>query len=250
MTSTMQRPSDTMKARKLRQLRYHRRLQAGLPPNVPLEKVRAHVLALHDLGMSLTMIAERAGVSKHFPTSVFHGEHKGTVCRTVPSLRVLAADHTPVPAMTECLSIGAVRRLHALQAIGWPTSYLSGRLGLTQSTVAKYSTSARMRYKRWAEIRDLYEELSMTVGPAPKAAGWARKMKWQTPIEWEGYDIDDPRVEAPLVRKLSRDFLQQERAEIREEILRLEGEGWTPPMISRRLQINERQVFRIRSGQR
>lgn len=245
MTSALK---DEYRLQKQRELIRNRRRAAGLPIRVPTAPLRKHLESLLAIGMTVSMVAENCGASKHFILDVKH--HKYEVARYGPAERLMQANHLPAPQMTMVLAVGASRRIRALAAIGWSGYYLAERVGTNQRMISKMHDVTYCTFKQWQQYADLYDELSMKVGPWQKAKDYAANHEWRNPMEWEGYDIDDPRIEAPLARRLSQQFLQQERAEMRAEILRLQGDGWTPPMIARRLQISERQVYRIKSYRR
>ncbi|MGW5147596.1 hypothetical protein [Rhodococcus koreensis] len=236
--------SEDWKRRKLQQARLRERRAAGIPTHIPVDRVRDHVLTLLDLGMTIRMVSQRAGVSHDFIYDVRDRLYK--TCRAEHAYRVLAADHHPTPAMVECLSVGASRRIRALHAIGWSGRYIGDRFGVTQQAVSAIHLSGRCTYKRWAQFRDLYEELSMTPGPSDRPRACAVKQKWRTPLEWEGYDIDDPRIVAPLARgHVSREFQEWERSVNMAEAVRLSSMGLKAWEIAERMHISDRQVQRL-----
>lgn len=245
MTSALK--SD-YRLKKQRELVRMRRRAAGLPMKVPTAPLRKHLESLLAIGMTVSMVAENCGASKHFVLTIRNGIYENA--RYAPAERLMNASHIPAPQMTLVLAVGASRRIRALGAIGWSGYYLGDRLGIDQRAVSKMHEVTYCTFKQWQQYVDLYEELSMKPGPWQKAKDYAANHEWRNPMEWEGYDIDDPRIEAPLARRLTHQFLEEERAETRAEILRLQGDGWTPKMIARRLQISERQVYRIKSYRR
>lgn len=216
----------------------------GIDPLVDATPVREHISELHRYGMSDSMIAKAAGLSPQTVANIAVG--RSSQVQTIKGAKILRVGFAPHPGQTLVLPVGAARRLRALQAIGWDFGSLAPLLGhrhtqsLTSLMRQKY-----IRYERWAQIAGLYERLSMKPGPSELTRVRAARDGWQTPIEWEDYDIDDPRVEAPLYRGgCSRKFLLEETAEHMEEALRLRGDGWSNGMIAQRLGVDERTVLR------
>lgn len=91
---------------------------------------------------------------------------------------------------------GTRRRLRALVALGWGPGALAGPVGLHRNTL-EHIAAGRWRQVAPATARvvaQVYERLSMAVGPQPYAARLARRRGWVPPLMWEGVDIDDPAV--------------------------------------------------------
>jgi hypothetical protein len=88
--------------------------------------------------------------------------------------------------------LGAARKLRALAAIGWGVEELGPRLGWRKARVSDCRRQRNPRVtRRTAGIVDrVYDELSMTLGPDPLAASYAKRMGWPPPLAWD--DIDDP----------------------------------------------------------
>lgn len=97
---------------------------------------------------------------------------------------------TPGPVST----IGSSRRLQALAAIGWTLDELVPHCGLTRDTLRRIRSRAQTQMYRStaARIRELYEELSGTVGPSQIARDRARAAGWAPPLAWDDDTIDDP----------------------------------------------------------
>lgn len=173
-----------------------KRAAAGVPSYVPAGPVAEHIAELMRLGMSTQMVAQRAGVAPTTVRNISVGTY-GQV-RIRQAAAIMAADHLPQPHMPLVLAVGASRRLQALSRIGWQQHELARRAGMDPRQMTVLANQASCTWRRWKQVRDLYEELSMTAGPSRSAAIRARKQNWRAPLEWEGYDIDDPRVLAPL----------------------------------------------------
>ena len=86
-------------------------------------------------------------------------------------------------------STGTRRRLQALAALGWSSTDLARLLGVVQSTVNHWSRRPHVHLRTARRVADLYEQLSMQVGPTPKARAYALRCGWPPPLAW-GDDID------------------------------------------------------------
>ena len=180
------------------QYRYQKRWRYdhahGRPRTTPSQPIRAHIDALYMAGMSLSSIASAAGVSKSIVHRIFTGMHPTT--RTTTATRILAVtapltvarpddDETFVPR------VGAVRRIQALQVLGWrhpDLHHLSGvRTHLILSQPGGWIT-----WRNHARVAALYEQLSMTIGPSGHTARRARARGWAPPLAWDDDDLDDP----------------------------------------------------------
>jgi hypothetical protein len=91
---------------------------------------------------------------------------------------------------------GTVRRIRALQAVGWPLRVLAAKAGYT--TVGALSFLSRPAGKTvhvdtarlW---RAIYDELCTEDGPGDvRTARWARERGWAAPEAWLGLDMDHP----------------------------------------------------------
>lgn len=91
-------------------------------------------------------------------------------------------------------SLGTVRRLRALSAIGWSQSYLAARLGKATSAVHILVVGRHDRVQRRIAdaVAALYDELSMTPGPSEYARTTARRNGWAAPLAWDEDAIDQP----------------------------------------------------------
>jgi hypothetical protein len=135
---------------------------------------------------------------------------------------------------------GTVRRIQALQAIGWPLQVLAERLGYKHyRTLQMISRQPTVHVDTAAKIARLFSELCMTPGPSVKARTAAAWHGHAPPLAWD--DIDDPRE----VPKFGRPHdVKSVRAERLDEVRRLHALGLTYVAIAERLGTSDRQVFR------
>lgn len=88
--------------------------------------------------------------------------------------------------------LGAVRRLQALMAIGWPRRELAAQAGYQGDAFALILNGRRTRLTLSTNdrIAELFDRLSMTPGPSSPGRVRAAKKGWPPPLAW--LNIDDP----------------------------------------------------------
>lgn len=86
---------------------------------------------------------------------------------------------------------GTRRRIQALAAIGWPLRELATRLDVLPSAVNHWTRRPLVHRSTAVKVAELFEQLSMTLGPSARARTCAQKAGWPPPLAW-GEDIDDP----------------------------------------------------------
>ncbi|MGC0365050.1 transcriptional regulator with XRE-family HTH domain [Rhodococcus sp. 27YEA15] len=245
----------------------------GIPARVPTARVQAHVQELRAAGMSGMMIANAAGVSKQTVTFIEDGTYEWVLFDRANA--ILGVSVHPHPAQANVLSAGAVRRLQALRALGFTVPELADRLGTKRQNLLESFRRPTCTYARWVAVRDLYDELSSTpVGqligsPHARARALAARSGFLLPMEWEGYDIDDPRVTPPrtalgksarmkptgpldevLVQRLleGRHVGRAPKREQYEAVILLTAKGLSAAAIATRLGISDRTVTRLRAA--
>lgn len=157
--------------------------------------------------------------------------------------------------------VGTQRRLRALAALGWSWQSLADEAGMEKRTLERLATAARptVQPKTHDRIAALYERLSMTFGPNPRARNYARRQGWAPPMAWDDVNLDNPAgTPAPMYRR-ARDGMDEtaiERAlagervkltvgERREVAQRLAAKGWTASAIARHLGMSGHRVAEI-----
>lgn len=135
-------------------------------------------------------------------------------------------------------AIGAQRRIHALQRLGWSAEALSRRLGHSPKWVDRVMKRSTIRRATHELIVSLYDELSMTLGPSDRTRRRAEQKGWLPPLAYDDDRIDDPnyrpsrRVVVPkdvdqavIERVLSGERLRTTAAEKREIMRRWLASG-------------------------
>lgn len=217
------------------------RAALGIPSRIDRERVACHLEWLLGIGFSETAVAAAAGCPKTTVNQILARRYERTWVEV--AARVLQVGHVPVPAQAGTLvsPVGTVRRLHALRAAGWSQRDLATHLGVVQQRVSAYSRARQVRYATYVGVRDLYDEWSAIPG-AVRAARSGKGLL--LPLEWEGYDIDDPRVTPPRTRRDPNSGLSEGKAARLDSVRELVGWGVPGEVIATRLGVSHRQIER------
>jgi hypothetical protein len=144
---------------------------------------------------------------------------------------------------------GTRRRVRALVRIGWPTSELAARLGVSFQNVYDYTIRDKVRRSTAAKVAALYDELSMLPGPSSSASIRARSKGWPPPLAWDDDEIDDPAAR-PAHNAHGEVEGRPRDVELENRVLVLTRAGLSAAEIALRLGTNKRRVTRIRSRAR
>lgn len=167
------------------------------------EPARQHVLALLDSGVSRRRVAVLAGTSSNVLLALTSGTRGYPPTRTIDrgiAARILAIElpaavhHIATPGA--CVpSVGTVRRLQALCAIGYTQSDLLARAGLSSARRGRLFHLGRQA-SVWAStaraVEALFNELQLTPGPSERSRRRAAELGWAPPLAWDEDTIDDP----------------------------------------------------------
>ncbi|GGV36679.1 hypothetical protein GCM10010293_40070 [Streptomyces griseoflavus] len=183
---------------------------------IDASEVREHILALQELGMSLTGIARLAGV------------HHPTVCAFVhpqPSKRRGRRQQTTPETAAKILSvkpltvIGALRRMQALAHLGWPVSHVARRAGISPRRAWELRPHTVISVGFAERIAVAYEELRGTTAEDHGVEAWktarsrqrAEANRWPNTHYWaDRMDvIDDPHFE-PMYGVTKREIVAQD----------------------------------------
>ena len=171
---------------------YRRDRDAGRPRYVDAEPVRDRLRSLVADQVPLRTLGRVTGLSPTTVRKILDGDQasvqRATAARVFqvnPQDVYLAQSTGHVPR------IGAVRRVQALLAMGWPHHAL-GAAGITHSAQIICAAGDLITAARWRQVRDVYDRLSMTPGPSPETRGWAAKLCYAPPLAWDEESIDDP----------------------------------------------------------
>ncbi|HMM96542.1 hypothetical protein [Phycicoccus sp.] len=172
---------------------YERERAQGHRRYVPAEDTRVRLQTLVDAHVSLRTIARASGLSDTSVGRLVAGEQRfvrRTTARRVAALRfadVFEQESGNVP------SIGTIRRIQALMAIGWRKSDLEAA-GVPASNLITRPDREWVAATGWRRTRDVYDRLSMTPGPSQVCRDRARARGYLPPLAWDDDTIDDPRA--------------------------------------------------------
>jgi len=242
-----------------------RRLQGyGIwQPLVDAAPAREHLRYLNRLGYSYRSIATALGKPTSSITKVVYPSPARDVRRRIrPELAQAIYALRPEGIQAKLvLAVGTSRRLHALNAIGWPNTVIGERIGSFNTQVLHTHRQKWVLQKTATAVLRCYEELRhldpVQHGvPAALVKGLhtrAAQHGWRDPLWWEDYGrIDDPEFDpATAERRLSRNELGAIR---REEIAHLGSFGLSEDEIGNRVGLSAkhvREVLReLRTGER
>ncbi len=175
----------------------HQRLQAikegSWEPTVPAAQVRDHIEYLMALGMSMRAIADKTGVSKDRISVIMGNQQKAVRKRIAEPLLALQLSE-PYTEEGRITNLFALRRIQALQAMGWPMHTLAHKLG----THPEYLRGIGRDGKRTIPVelnetvKALYAELKDLEGPRNEPKLKARANEWPPPQAWREDELDDP----------------------------------------------------------
>jgi hypothetical protein len=159
--------------------------------------VLAHVMSLHDAGMSYGSIASAAGLNRSTLTKIVRDRQPKVTQRIATALYSVTGpvydgvdpeDETFVPR------IGAVRRVQALLAIGWTHKAMSALVGQGSNWTANFVHQQGTWVTRRNHLRvvALYDELWDKPGPSAATRGRAARKGYLPPLAWDDDSIDDP----------------------------------------------------------
>lgn len=221
------------------------RSQSQGPGRTTPARAVAHIEFLTSMGLSLHSIARDAGIH----SDTIYRLHTWTKLSESITRAILAVDWHPNARQETVLAVGAARRLQALNVIGWSFAELANRIGVSLSRAHLIATrnQTTIIWSHWKNIHDLYETLSGTPGPSKRAAAGARRRGWPAPLDWEGHDIDDPRVivQAQPWKPKSAKEIAAERALV---VAELTAKGLSAKEVADRVGVTPRQVVRDRGA--
>lgn len=98
--------------------------------------------------------------------------------------------------------VGTVRRIRALQALGYNLTQIGDELGLSMSATFSLTKQRRIRAHNAERVRLAYSRMiSRPLPDGPYASRQRRNAAaagWATPQQWEGVDLDDPAAVSDL----------------------------------------------------
>lgn len=96
-------------------------------------------------------------------------------------------------------SLGTIRRIRALQAIGWRLSDLDQAMGYSGRSNAMHNLTRQefVRRDTAEKVAAAYDRMCMTPGPSQRSRDLARKWGWLPPLAWDDIDNDTEPAAGP-----------------------------------------------------
>lgn len=199
MSGICSRPSCSTlaTARGMCESHYRRHIRMGFFGLVDATPVRAHLVVLRGLGWTWEQIGSAAGHSSWTAHHLFTHPEQQRLRKEV------AASLLAIPAVSRAShrgmdTTGALRRLRALQWMGWPMSKISAHLGRPQRSLYAQIFREEMSARLILDISAMYEELSHLTGPSKISSTKARRSGYHPPAAWDVDTIDDPDAQPNL----------------------------------------------------
>ncbi|ACU71944.1 hypothetical protein Caci_3035 [Catenulispora acidiphila DSM 44928] len=151
-----------------------------------------HLRELLDGGASVKSVAKAAGCDRTTVQRILNGTRKGVWQSTRD--RILAAADAELTANIPALC--ATRQVRALIAAKHPLSAIIAASGLDRSLVSELANGRRnsIRASTAVAIRNVYGQLSDSVGASSRSANRATREGWAPPAAWDGIDMSDPKA--------------------------------------------------------
>lgn len=258
------RPECREAARAYRRLTYRKQGYGTWQPLVDAEAARQHLLTLNAAGFSYKVIAEHLGRYTAAVTGIVYelspGKQRKRRIRPEFEAAILAlSPETMTPGMLP--AIGSIRRVRALNAIGWPTRVIADHMGTVPPRIRSITSQQLVTRATAQGIANCYQALhrlnplehNINPGTVLKLTRMAARKGWRDPLWWEDMGgIDDPEFDPTMVeRELGRN---DEAAVRRAEIEHLMSYGCNHDQIAARLDMHPTTVRNImnelRTGQR
>ena len=183
---------------------YARDRAQGRRRYVPATDTRAKLQELVDAHVPVRAVGRASGLSDTAVAHIIAGRHEHVQRQTATRIASLTLNDVYARASGNVPSVGAVRRVQALMALGWRKADLDAE-GVPSGQLVTRSRD-ELNVEGWRQVRDVYDRLSMTPGPSQTARDRAAARGYSPPLAWDDETIDDPRAtpergepgEAPL----------------------------------------------------
>lgn len=198
----------------------------------------------HGGGPGLTWLSAYTGYGCRCPEA----RKAATRAQTRIRMQQLRGQERLVPAS------GAVLRLRALQAVGWPITTLAKRLGYSSKCSLGpllYGEDRKsITVARHQKIVALYNELWDQTGPSVRSVRRAQRMRWPLPMDLDDDLLDNPDYRPDDNRLDEVTARRQEREVLLDRLAELDRKGLSAAQISAELGISSRAVVRRRAAAR
>lgn len=219
-------------------------------PYVDTAAALAHVEMLHAQGMSYAHIARLARVdinAIHRMRGKYAALPASKQIRTESANRILAlkAQFTRQAPDARIPNRGALRRIQALRAIGWPVNVLMEKSGLSNATFTDMPRRAWVKTSTQRAVESLYE-LLYDQNPAEhgvdpwivhRGKRYAAKRRWAVPLAWTDIDTDENPNRTISRMGYQAASAKRTHAEVVEETEYLAGFGLSRDQVAERMDL-------------
>jgi hypothetical protein len=177
--------------------------QGTWQPWVDATPAREHIEHLHRSGMSYNVIAHLAKLRtediQRIRTNIGNRPRSRRIRPdTADAILAVRLHFSRLPPRSLVPTLGAVRRIQALRAIGWPAYVLAERSGMSKKGMASLLVQPRAQVSTHLRIAALYELLfdqnpvEHGIDPVMALRGrhLAAKYHWAVPAAWTDIDTD------------------------------------------------------------
>lgn len=126
---------------------------------------------------------------------------------------------------------GTARRIRALAAMGWSSTYVGQQLGFSAQAVGCVCGQSRVLRSTADKYKAVYDEHYLRRGPSDAAVREANRRGWAPPLAWD--NIDDPAEQPQHTAAASRSPIPRNR--LAEDIVEAAFD-WRRPRMSHREQ--------------
>ncbi|WP_404380403.1 hypothetical protein LL946_10525 [Knoellia locipacati] len=174
------------------EVQYARDRAHGRRRYVDANPTRAKLQRFVDANVPYRAISRACGLSDTAVGNIVDGRNTHVQRATAERIDALTLNAIYDQAHGTVPSIGAQRRVQALMALGWPKQELEAA-GIPSAQLVTRPRS-RISVEGWQQVRDVYDELSMTRGPSELTRSRAIARGYPPPLAWDDDTLDDPQA--------------------------------------------------------
>lgn len=246
---------------------YQRDRAHGRARYVDAEPVRRKLRQLLDSDVPVRALSRSSGLSAPAIHAIANGDRTHVQRKTAKQIAQLRlADIFEQQQSGLVPKVGAVRRLHALMAMGWTKDLLT-EAGATSLPRVLSGAGNLITLAKWREIKAVYDQLSMTPGPSPQTKRRSLRRGYAPPLAWDDGTIDNRYSRPQTAESLPAgtdmiDMVAVDRAIARtgaaatltpaerlEVVRAMAAAGASDPQIAQHLNVVDRTILRIRQRQ-
>lgn len=168
-----------------------------------------------DLGYTYAMLEALTGIERHTFSRALLRDRKVVIednsekLNRVPLLPLWQIWRRDLGCDYKVPSYLASRRVRALMAVGYTTTYIAQETGLTNRTIGRLAHQEKecdfIMRSNLVKIAEVYDRLWDQKPPTPHHRSLLTKyIEWPLPIEWDDDELDHPDTEARVISRARR----------------------------------------------